>query len=341
MARSYSRTSTAIWSDDDFRQLTPEAQRLYWLAYSQANIALTGVVPYTVRRWARMSVHTTIADIEKAVAELEERRYVLVDDSTEEMLVRTFARHDGVLKNPKALVGMSNEFEAIDSDELRRAFIEEMPADLLDRLDPKVAGALSKRFVDAFRSHTDAPCDRASHTPSDTQSAGRNQPPDTPSDTQSRRRNRRQDSPKPLPLPSPSPSPGPGPTHASDLDTSSPDAPDAAEMEKSYWHDQVTRRPAAGGFNETPTETARAADLAAIASRLIAAGARRHPPANDVTDLVAWALTALDATIVDECLGYCATLDQPPQTVTYLATTIRQWALQRGVTMPKYGRASA
>lgn len=173
MARSFARLATSIWVDDDFRQRSPEAQRVYMLAFSQPTIALTGVVPYTPRRWARMANGTTTTDIEQAIAELVEHRYVIVDDDTEELLVRSFTRHDGVIRSPKTLVPMTTEYEAIESPALRQAFQAELEHDLIERQKPEVQASLNARFVADFNTTTHRP-DGASHGV-----------PDSPSDTPS------------------------------------------------------------------------------------------------------------------------------------------------------------
>jgi len=56
-----------------------------------------------------------------------------------------------------------------------------------------------------------------------------------------------------------------------------------------------------------------------------------------VVKLTRWALSYVDASVVEEVLAYVATLDDKPRTVKYLATTIRRWAAERGVDMPEFG----
>lgn len=152
MARSFARLATSIWADDDFRQLSPDAQRVYMLAFSQANIATTGVVPYSARRWARMAAGTAPADITKAVDELvhHPQRYVLVDEDTEELLVRSFVKNDGVLRSPNSTLNMSRAYTAIVSGQLRRAFLEALPADVLEGIDSKTRAGLSEHFLNDF-----------------------------------------------------------------------------------------------------------------------------------------------------------------------------------------------
>ena len=129
MARSYAPIFTSIWSDPDFTSRTAEAQRCYLLAVSQSNISYAGVISFTARRWARMAGNTTVADIEKAVQELEEHRFFVVDEDTEEILVRSFVKHNGVLAQPQLKKAMQKAYAEILSVTLRAALLAELPTD--------------------------------------------------------------------------------------------------------------------------------------------------------------------------------------------------------------------
>jgi hypothetical protein len=196
VARTESRTKTAIWSDDDFRKLTARAQRMYWLLYSQATINLCGVVALTVRKWAGTAVDETAEFVADALRELEEHRYLIVDWDHEEVLVRTFVRHDGVARSPKTFQAAREQAGGISSPAIRAA------------VDAEFA-----RLADTpSDTPSDSPSDGVSHTPSrplvDT-------PPDTPPDRP--RTRARAVSVSSLRLPSPTPTPSPDPINGSDV----------------------------------------------------------------------------------------------------------------------------
>lgn len=142
MARSYAAVRLSMWTDDDFRGLSPEAQRVYILILSQPNLSYAGVVPYTARRWARMAAGTTVADIEKAVDELVAGRFVVVDEDTEELFVRTFVKHNGVLEQPQLRKAMEKAYHEIQSPLLKAALLRELPA-YKDRTLPDHEGGRS------------------------------------------------------------------------------------------------------------------------------------------------------------------------------------------------------
>lgn len=127
MARDYAKLKTGIWVNARFRALTGAAQRAYTLAYSQAGVSMCGVVSYTPKRWAGFASDTSPAKITKAVRELQEACFVLVDPETEELLVRSFVRHDGVLDSPNLVIAMWKDVSSIHSVLLREVFLFELP----------------------------------------------------------------------------------------------------------------------------------------------------------------------------------------------------------------------
>lgn len=124
--REYAQLYTRIWSDEDFRARSSEAQRLYILTLSQASLDYAGVTPLTVRRWANCSATTTVADVETALAELEEHRYVVIDRETEELLVRSYIRNDELWKQPRMLGLALREALEVQSPKLRTAIAAEL-----------------------------------------------------------------------------------------------------------------------------------------------------------------------------------------------------------------------
>lgn len=127
MARSYAPIYTSIWHDPQFVALSSRAQRAYFLALSQPEINYCGVVSYTTRRWARLSGDTKPRDVERAVAELEAAGFVLLDPDTEELWVRSFVKHNGVLKQPQLRTAMRREYADIHSSRIQALFLTSLP----------------------------------------------------------------------------------------------------------------------------------------------------------------------------------------------------------------------
>ena len=127
MAREHARIMCSVWRPgDDFRERSPDAQRLYFLLLSQRELNNAGVIPFMASKWARCSKHTDVEDVERALAELEANHYVVVDRDTEELLVRTFIRNDGIVKQPNMLKSALRLAVQIESEKLRHALAYEL-----------------------------------------------------------------------------------------------------------------------------------------------------------------------------------------------------------------------
>lgn len=225
MARGHGRILTSIWEDEDFINLDEHDQRFYLFLISQPNLNHAGLLDLTLRRWSRKARGLTVAELEKRIGALEETRFVVVDDDTEELLIRSFVRNDGVWRMPKVMGAMVSGALEISSKRLQRALLAEMDRVPLDELNdqpaklrngtegPSIRQQVSDHIETlrrAFGDPTPDPTGRGSVTPSDTPSGT---PSDTPHEggpkasTCGRARTSRAPSPAPAPTPTPVPSP--------------------------------------------------------------------------------------------------------------------------------------
>ena len=126
MARDRANINTSIWTDQDFRDLTMAEQHLYKLLMTHPTLSYAGVVDWRPARIAAMTADTTGESIRVAAGGLQAKRYVFIDEETEEILVRSFLRHDGLLKQPKLSISMVNAFGAIASKRIREVVTHEL-----------------------------------------------------------------------------------------------------------------------------------------------------------------------------------------------------------------------
>lgn len=126
MARDHGRVLCAIWRDRDFRQRSIAAQRLYMLLLSQTNVNNAGVLPLQVSKWAKGCDQTRSDDIQAALDELAEHRFVFYDEDTEEALIRSYMRNDGVMKHKYIWTNALRCAEHTESPVLREALAEEL-----------------------------------------------------------------------------------------------------------------------------------------------------------------------------------------------------------------------
>lgn len=126
MARSEARIAVSIWSDPDFIALSPLAQRLFLFLISQPDLAHDGVLALRERRWSKAAAGLTPAQIRQHLAELAEARFVVIDEDTEELLVRSFIRRDQVYRQPNVLRSAANHLKTVTSPVIRAAIGEEL-----------------------------------------------------------------------------------------------------------------------------------------------------------------------------------------------------------------------
>lgn len=126
MARDRANINTGIWTDDDWRELTRDEHWLYVAMLTSPTLSYAGVADWRPGRIASNAAATTAADVERIGADLQGKRFLFIDADTEEALVRSFLRHDGLLKQPKLAVSMVNAYGAISSKKIRRVVINEL-----------------------------------------------------------------------------------------------------------------------------------------------------------------------------------------------------------------------
>jgi hypothetical protein len=163
--------------------------------------------------------------LEKTLQALEAARFIVMDDETEELLIRSFIRNDGVWRMPKVMGAMVSGALEISSKRLQRALLAEVDRIPLDELSDEPAklrgggeGPSIRRQVSAhintlrkaFRNPEPDPTEGGSATPSETPSGT---PSDTPAEggpkgsTRGRAALHVRAAPAPAPTPAPNPSP--------------------------------------------------------------------------------------------------------------------------------------
>lgn len=138
MAREFAQVKVSIWQDSDFRSLPPGAQHLYFVLLTSSTLSYCGIADWRPKRIAASADGWTAASVEKAAAVLQGRLYVVVDESTEEILIRSFVRNDGLMKQPRMAVSMANAYASTASRLLRGVVIHELVR--LHRDHPELSG---------------------------------------------------------------------------------------------------------------------------------------------------------------------------------------------------------
>lgn len=126
MARTYARIKVGIWHDDTFRSLSSHAQHLYFTLLTDPDLSYCGIADWRPKRISGKAEAWLPESVEVAACELADKRMVLFCDDTEEALVRSFVRHDGVLQNAKLAVSAANAVGSISSNALRSIVVGEL-----------------------------------------------------------------------------------------------------------------------------------------------------------------------------------------------------------------------
>lgn len=116
MSGAFAKTHRTIWRDPDFRDLTIWAQWLYWHLFSSPRLTWCGVLDWKPRAVLKATQSLTQDALEDALHELRESYFIVLDDDTEELIVRSFVRSDAVHKQPKLMSALSTAFAGIESD---------------------------------------------------------------------------------------------------------------------------------------------------------------------------------------------------------------------------------
>ncbi len=127
MARKFAQVKVSIWDSGSFRSLNATAQRLYFVLLTRVETSLAGVIEWHPGRFAQLASDTSPDDIEQAAAELEEARFIVIDRTTQECLLRTLIRHDETLrKGTRVAAGVVAAWRAIYSRHLRSVVADEV-----------------------------------------------------------------------------------------------------------------------------------------------------------------------------------------------------------------------
>lgn len=187
MARDEARIFARIWKDDDFRALTRSAQGTYGFLLSQQDLSYCGMLPLRVGKWARAAAGMTTEDVWtdlKALAEIG--AFIVVDEETEEVFVRSLIRNDGIWKQPNLMKAAREAAKLIESPKIRKALAEELKRIPIEESDSWWARRVLREFLEDFGEAAWFPCEDPSEEGSRNGSAkgsrkGSAKPPADPS----------------------------------------------------------------------------------------------------------------------------------------------------------------
>ena len=131
MANDHARIRRDIWADEDWRALTSPAQWLYMHLLSAPTLNFAGVADWRPPRIAALTAELTPGDVDHFAAELIGGRFILPDLDTEEVLIRSWVKHDGLLRSPNVTKALVKAHGKIASGPIRGVIVSQLQG-LLD-----------------------------------------------------------------------------------------------------------------------------------------------------------------------------------------------------------------
>lgn len=150
MAREHARIFVSIWEDADFLALGMAEQWTYMALLSSPDLSWCGVLPLLPQRLGRLSRDGSPAKAAKALAGLGAARFVLVDEGTAEVCIRTYVRHDGVMKQPNVVCAAIKAWAKVHSDPIREAIREEFAKAYAEGFPEGFGEGFAKAFGRSF-----------------------------------------------------------------------------------------------------------------------------------------------------------------------------------------------
>lgn len=176
MPRDHTRINVDIWGDDDWLDLSPNAQHLYFVLYTGPP-SFCGAGDWQPKKLAARARGWTAERVVDAAAELQDALFVLLDLDTDEYLIRSWIKHDTLYRVQNMAVSMANARAALASRKLRGVVVFEVSK--LREAEPKldswtrdaVVKMLSQKAVDPtaeqWPSPSVSPSVRGKASPSD------------------------------------------------------------------------------------------------------------------------------------------------------------------------------
>ncbi|AIX99796.1 hypothetical protein ART_0198 [Arthrobacter sp. PAMC 25486] len=126
MARDRANIRTDMLGADAYRSLSMAEQHLYKLLMIHSTLSYAGVAEWKPGKLAATASDLTKESVRAAGNGLQSKHFIYVDEETEEVFIRSFVRHDGLLKQHRLPVSMANNYTDISSSEIRQFFVHEL-----------------------------------------------------------------------------------------------------------------------------------------------------------------------------------------------------------------------
>lgn len=128
MARDHARIHLDLWGEDDWLDLSPRAQHLYFVLDTHPDLSFCGSGDWHPAKVAQRAKGWTVDGVEVAAKELVESpaMFLVLDLGTNEFLLRSWIKHDQLYRMPNMAVSMANARMKLASRHLRGVVVFEV-----------------------------------------------------------------------------------------------------------------------------------------------------------------------------------------------------------------------
>lgn len=126
MPRDHAQVNLDIWNDPEFRALPQAPQHLYLTLWTHPDLTYCGSMDWRPARLSGMAAQLAKEDVTRAAECLQARHFLVIDEGTEEVLIRSWIRFDGLMKQPRMAISCINAYGAMGSSVLRAAVVHEL-----------------------------------------------------------------------------------------------------------------------------------------------------------------------------------------------------------------------
>ncbi|WP_062367344.1 hypothetical protein ACK8HH_17275 [Gordonia sp. LUNF6] len=124
--KDHARVNLALWGDDDFLDLRVDEQLLYLSLWTSPGLSYCGAGDWHPGRIANLAADWTRDRVEHAAAGLSRNLFLIIDTDTDEYLLRSWIKHDGLWKTPNMAVSLANARAELSSRMLRGVIVHEV-----------------------------------------------------------------------------------------------------------------------------------------------------------------------------------------------------------------------
>ena len=123
--KDHARINLDLWGNDDWLDLSPSAQHLYFVLWTSPQLSYCGTGDWHPGKIASKARGWTPADVELAAEELSHGLFLIIDTDTSEFILRSWMKHDGLWRTPNMAVSMANARADLASRMLRGVVVFE------------------------------------------------------------------------------------------------------------------------------------------------------------------------------------------------------------------------